>query len=353
MQYLEEKRKKDNVWNRVSFFSFALSIVILLQHNTAIHYFDAQIAGNQFSARVIECVSLIIVPIAVPGFMVMSGILFYRNYEVKDTMTKWKTRFSSLLIPYLLWNALYTLMMAIISYCPLLAGLVNSRELFILTPKNIWRGGLLYKYNGVFWYVFDLIVFTLLAPCIYQVIRNKKIGLIAIGLLLVVYCSGMKFPNIVFRHDALLYYMIGAFVGRYYWKQLSEAKCNTKIVLGAMFSFVFMIISKNALDCIAKFAQVVFIVLMLNVIWHCMASGKFSRCYEFHGIKKSFMIYAMHWYLLSVIIKIFTKIFQTIPFGLLISYVGSTIITLVVIVLIATIWEKILPRCYGLFSGQR
>ena len=52
-------------------------------------------------------VSQTLVKVVVPVFFMISGYLFFRNYTPADFLKKLRTRLRSLLVPYLLWNAIF------------------------------------------------------------------------------------------------------------------------------------------------------------------------------------------------------------------------------------------------------
>ena len=59
---------------------------------------------------------LILAEVAVPMFFIISGALFYKNYTPSKTLEKYKSRFFSLVIPYLFWNTLWMIFDIICSY---------------------------------------------------------------------------------------------------------------------------------------------------------------------------------------------------------------------------------------------
>lgn len=47
--------------------------------------------------------------VCVPYFFVISGFLFFRNFDMKMLAAKYRSRCKSILVPYLVWNVLYNL----------------------------------------------------------------------------------------------------------------------------------------------------------------------------------------------------------------------------------------------------
>lgn len=91
--------------------------------------------------------SHVVTHIAVPTFFVISGFLFFRNmqrWDVRAYRKKLKSRFRSLLVPYLCWNALAFLWIVVLK---LAAFVVKGKPLsnillFLQEHGGIW---------GLFW----------------------------------------------------------------------------------------------------------------------------------------------------------------------------------------------------------
>lgn len=121
---------------------------------------------------------------AVPLFFIISGFLFFFNYDntAKCYISKLKKRAKSLLLPYLIWAALSGLFMTLLSNIELFKGLdiVNEKAfdfphfyMYFLSPAAF-----------PMWYIQQLMIFVLLAPVIYFLIEKSKcIILIPIGVL--------------------------------------------------------------------------------------------------------------------------------------------------------------------------
>jgi hypothetical protein len=145
----------------------------------------------------------------VPVFFVMSGYLFFFNVSTFDKEIyhkKLRSRFRTLLIPYLLWNLLAEIHFSV-KHLPFLSSFFpNIHEQPFTIPyllSGFWALGdsscpILYP----FWYVRDLMVMVVLSPIFYFLI--KKIGygwiviLLALALINVPMPSGLGFMSMLF-----------------------------------------------------------------------------------------------------------------------------------------------------------
>ncbi len=114
--------------------------------------------------------------LAVPGFFMCSGYLFYRNLTWKKIPEKLKRRVVSLVIPFFIWNFLYYILHLTARKIPYLGQLFDTAVPFSL-PEFI-NAVFFYKYNPVFWFMLYLILFSFLSPVIYGILKQKWIGLI-------------------------------------------------------------------------------------------------------------------------------------------------------------------------------
>lgn len=147
----------------------------------------------------------------VPMFFMISGYLFFRtfNLSLKCYGYKLKSRFFSLVIPYIIWCAVSGLFLYLIS-------LSDLSSLPIVTEKVgvTSRTGILGIYNWFInpasfqlWYIQQLMIFTVLSPVIYWLLKYTR-GLITIPFVLLWLCD---FSYII-SSEAMLFFMLGALI---------------------------------------------------------------------------------------------------------------------------------------------
>jgi surface polysaccharide O-acyltransferase-like enzyme len=146
-----KKGRDEDFWQKKTIATYILSVLVLLIHcSTFANYPNLPAAINVLSVFWQQ----VITPVAVPLFFIISGALFYRNYEsdMKSYISKMKTRIRSLFVPYICWNVLN--MMFQILCTELLSEYFVGREKFVFSAWNILGGVFHYKYNGPFWFIF-------------------------------------------------------------------------------------------------------------------------------------------------------------------------------------------------------
>ena len=114
--------------------------------------------------------------ISVPLFFFISGFLFFfrvKNWNKQVYVKKMKSRFHTLVIPYLLWNTLFLLYVAFLGWImPSL--LTFKKSLLTMSPveilKTYWElsQGLI-----PLWFVRDLIIISLLSWILYWLLKPK------------------------------------------------------------------------------------------------------------------------------------------------------------------------------------
>lgn len=134
-----------------------------------------------------------IVDIAVPVFFVISSYLYFQNFEFswQCYYKKLCSRFRSLYIPFVLYNALF------IPYFYLkvsVIGIENNREVsfYWLDMLTSIFFGIPTVLNGPLWYVQALLLFVILAPILGFFIRQSKymvLIIIALGTIMAQYYS--------------------------------------------------------------------------------------------------------------------------------------------------------------------
>lgn len=223
---MEEKdfRKK------VGWFQFICCLLVIWLHAGNTELFLGEAAAGHPLWTLQNGAALEIARVSIPCFLMLSGYLFYRGFTWQDLIGKWKRRVKSLLVPYLIWNLLYYFGYLIASRIPFLMDIVNRKNL-PFSIAGLLRAALLYEVNPVFWFMFQLLLLTVLAPVLYLLMEHAVTGVCWLALMIWGILSGVQLPWL--NLDALLYYSAAAFAALH-CRAFTEARWDRyRGVLGA------------------------------------------------------------------------------------------------------------------------
>ena len=166
--------------NKVTWFSFALSLLVIWVHSYNAELFLGYQAATGMVYVLEHRIGDWFGQIAVPGFFMISGYRFYRDFDWGKLRGKWQRRIKSLLVPYIVWNFLYYLSYVIASRIPAVGDVVGKGVVeFSLTAMV--DAVVFHTYNNVFWYLYQLLWLVLLAPVLYPLLKRVWSGLLLLG----------------------------------------------------------------------------------------------------------------------------------------------------------------------------
>ena len=200
----------------------------LMKGNMMIHY------DSSFIKYPIHLLSQILFTSSVPLFFIISGYLFFIGLDKFDNsvyIVKIKKRIKTLLLPYLIWNAIYWIE-------PIIEYLIKGTERGILwyleclwmVPSQVDRITLMNMTTPIdppLWFLRDLFVSMLLTPCLYYFLKNRYSGLIFVAVLFIPWFMDLPcmYPLPGISIPSLLFFSIGGY--------LSINKANIKFYLGS------------------------------------------------------------------------------------------------------------------------
>ena len=335
---------------RFDIVSFILSFMVVMIHSSYTHFYPVS-DGMRYFINEVYCDFLS--GFAVPGFFLLSGIKFYKNYDYNQTGRKIKSRINSLLIPFLAWNIISVIWAIFLSYAPGVSSLVAVREKFSFSFANIIGGVLWFKFIHPFWFMAMLIIFTLACPLIFTLIKNEICGIICVIVLFSLH-SFASFPETawpMFQIETIVYslcfYMIGGIVGRFYYDKVVVDPSKSQIVM-ALFEFPVAVLLRS-FEIRALFIPS--ILLGLHSIWVLAGKLKISKCW---WLSTTFFIFPAHTFVLPVVNKLISFVLPKSSIMVLINTMLGTIITFIFCIYLAKLTETILPRriCTVLNGGR-
>ena len=200
---------KQHLSEAITWLRFPLIFLIILLHC----YSTVRLPGNhELYFKITYPFSLWLGETGVPGFFFISGFLFFLSK--KHYQQKLETRFNTLLIPYLLWNALLLglyILVYIAGYPQDINGKSIADYTFIDYIRAFWDRGSYDKGNFVpilcpFWYIRNLLIMSVLSPLFYIVIKYAREAY-----LLVMAVWWLLTPHNAFISQTILFFSFGAY----------------------------------------------------------------------------------------------------------------------------------------------
>ena len=324
--------------------SFLLTILVVILH-----------AYNLESNPDINTISFIqkfisygIATIAVPIFFMISGFLFFYNFEssVENWIKKYKSRFKSLFIPYFIWCTSCMIILYSIQLIPMLKGFFSNMILSEFSFQEILKYTYKYPIPFQLWYISALIECVIISPLIYYII--KKTGYVSGPILVLLW-----FFNIIDYPIAL--FSIGCFLSINnisFNRSVSKLKYITVLLLFVIATIIKTYLSYYDSSYIGILGNV---VILLGVISIWMAYDQYSDKLDrvFDITKYGIFIYFLHEPLQSVIIRVLLKISSSWKIGSIITYLISPVITISICLVIAVFLNRYMNRTYKILTGVR
>lgn len=335
----------------ISYIQFLCGILIVILHSNNIsgYAFNKNTSYANQAVYYFEEIITVIGHVAVPIFFYITGYLMYRNYSnnFENYLKKVKSRISTLVQPYLIWNFIIVIFYWVLSRIPMIADRLNH----MYVPNNlgyIIRSILNSDFTPL-WYVRNIFILAVLSIIFYQIIRFKFGGMIIIGLLVVL--------NLLFEFNyfGIIYwlpmYLCGGMCALH-GKSIFRLKGD---IQGKSLKFLFVLFFVSSTFSNNNMVMYIYRVLSPFVV------GDFLRIlYEkkiflkTEGIwKYSFFTYCLHFVIISIYQKIMLILFGNGCVVTLLSYLSTPIICLVIVFSVAYMLERYCPFVWRLLTGNR
>lgn len=333
------------------------TIFIVVRHsfNAHIYYPNIWETGPQDISSFIQLLGARFTAIAIPTFFVVSGYLFYNNYQSKkDLLRKWKSRIHSLVIPYFTWNVLYYFLFLLIPNVTILSKF-SAYEPLTVSLHNVMQKLTIDPIAGHFWYVRDLIGFVVLAPVIYFTYTCRWLaGGILLGLLI----YWRPVDRTVLSSEGILFFYIGGWAG---FRKLELGHLRIDSLWGRGSIFILWLglcvyqtlwplqgIYQELVVKTSTLAGVVVLWLLTDRIDNSLIRGKLLRLAPY-----AFFIYALHTPMVKYIYKVMLWLAPRSQYYSLLLYIVVSAITISICVATAKFVNRYSGRVYFTLTGGR
>ncbi len=359
-----KKLMDSKFYHKVSYISIILCTLVIWVHS---YNADLFLAGYDHSLYWQSLLSTAIGQIAVPGFFMLSALLFFRDFDLTLTLTKWYRRFFTLVIPFCLWNILYYIGYQLLILISSISDISVMKSLYI--PRDV-QGILeiifLYKFNPICWFMFQLILLVIVSPLIYILLKNAYIAGIYIFLLICFLwlqpTTGWDIPWL--NEDALFYYSLGGYFIMHHTKGVCGVSSMGSKICGIcmlMISLAILILR----DFIGLGGIPTEVVSALNmplasVILRCTSSiglwlsiDKKNKVSSPRIARLCFFVYMIHFIFVRGINKIGAELLYGSISAASILFVLMPIIVFVLASMIANFMDRHMNLLYRILAGDR
>jgi peptidoglycan/LPS O-acetylase OafA/YrhL len=322
---------------------------------------------NAFSKWTQLFISQGIARCAVPLFFLFAA---YLQAEKNDTYpTLLKKRAKSLLLPFVIWTAIYSFYFAGLKLI-----ILKVAPQFIKTPENTalnwtvidWVHKLLgyrQKADGTgfelpefayqFWFIRDLIILVILSPLLKALI--KKFPICFFSLVSVTFITPIRVYFV--ENQALFFYVTGLYLGSYEANDKNFFNAIDKIkYIEAIFLFILSFVADN----IVFAGKLHWFVILLACVLLLKTSALIVENDKAYSITKylagySFFLFAIHTPVMNEMLKRIWLHFlpMTNPFFCLAEYFGVAILNIALGTSIGIALKKLCPRLFALLTGGR
>lgn len=291
----------------------------------------------------------------------ISGYLFYRTYQVKNVKRKLISRIHSLFIPYIIWNMFYTISMFILVKIHLIHKISISNNLMEIVFQMI---------NSEFsplWFVKYLMIFTITAPFLYYILKNKKLGIVFIlccmGLNWYFCYSGVMTLPINVNENSLtmlnyqyVYYGVGSYAALHLRNIIEERNQKRAKICSVIFILLFII---NYIMGIMQIQNViinhVWRLIYICVLWFVL--DYLPQISIKSWMNNSFFLYCSHLIVLQCSQRVCEIILNKMSLSggifSVLEFIVLPIIIITLLLFLAEILKKYLPRIWNVISGGR
>lgn len=357
----EELQSKTIKWLRFPL-AFAIVFIHSISHEKVHEYMLALDSGMNVYHGIYIFISDIILRVATPLFSVFSGfLLFYKINEWNKNVYfgKIKRKMRTLVLPYMLWNIIPILIMALF----LLLKFDGSLTKYM---NQLWEHGILnifwnynegvYPYNIPMWFVRDLIVVVFLSPAVYYLIKYTKIyGILILG---ISFFTNIWFPGVSIK--ALFFFSLGAYFSIHGKNMITELRKGTLFWLFS--TIIIATLSMFYQECNQfGYLHVLFTIAgsitAINITSLLIERGWIGseRSFIMPLSKISFFIFASHnVYVLGRSTELINFIFKSeTAFFLTVKYLITPIVCISICVGLYYILDKITPKLLKVLTGSR
>lgn len=283
-------------------------------------------------------------------FFCLSGYMFAYSIKTEiDVIIKIKKRFSSLLMPYLLWNVIFVLWYVLLYIIPETEKWVNNYDIVKnVLCQPIWQTIYdLWWSPAAFhlWFLRDLLVMIAFTPLLWIWAQKHWFSAFLIALIS------------TYFYGWLVYFWAGIFLAV---KKLDIETYphSIWIIISCTFLYIGYAVYVSIYETLPSYIEVFINFAGIYMIWSIYDLFVQGRCMARKGIWKwicgySFFVYCFHEPTFNIIKKVFGTIGRQNEFALIFFYIFNPWIMMAVAIVVAKLLQYVLPSVYKVLTGGR
>lgn len=294
---------------------------------------------------------------------ILSGFLFFINFNLSlnSYLGKLKSRFGTLLVPYLFWNLALVAMVLIMLNISATSSIIQGHYKEYVEDYSFanfidcltgYRSG--YPIAFHFWYVRDLIVMVILSPVFLLIAR--KIPYLGLALFAAPWLLKLKLSFIKIQWLGPLFFYLGCLIA-VQKLNLTWLNRRKKLIIGIYLAMavVLAIMQTSKIETFQHLFECSTRVVGTMAIW-CASdwiAGKLQKvCLSLSGL--AFFVYAAHEPTVTVLKEVFDRLSKN-PSSITVMVHYLLIVTVATLVTLAagSLLQRYTPKFFQVITGAR
>ena len=299
----------------------------------------------------------------VPFLFSLSGFLFFRNFNLSlnSYLEKLKSRFWTLLVPYLFWNLALAAMVIIVLNIPATSSFIQGHYKKYIGDYSFanfidcltgYRSG--YPIAFHFWYVRDLIEMVILSPVFLLVAR--KIPYLGLALFAAPWLLNLQLGFIKIQWLGPLFFYLGCLIAV---QNLDLTWLNRRksLIIGIYLAMavVLAIIQTSEIETFQHLFECCTRVVGTMAIWCAsdLITGKLQKvCLNLSGL--AFFVYASHEPTVTVLKEILDRLSKNPnSITVMVQYLLVVIIATLLTLAAGSLLQRYTPKFFQVITGAR
>ena len=297
--------------------------------------------------------------IAVPLFFIISGFLFFKNFDMDTYRNKVYKRMFTLFVPYVFWSSFVVMIFFILQSIPGLTQFFNRDLIKDLPFQNILYIIFIDPKNYPLWFLRDLIALVVISPILFYFVKNFRVIYFTI-LLLLWFSNNFNFNFPYFTSEPLLFFSFGAYLVLVNQDLLIKKASNRQLVLIAIMYFV-ILICKTILssffytnnDFVISLLSHISVLVGIPFLWLLTDYYLVENKILYFLSTFTFLFYVFQEPVITILKKLGFVILGKNAYSSLSLYILIPVFTILFLILLGAIMQKYIPKISKIITGNR